>query len=57
MLTQEEKLERQKQQDSKPKQVLEKKDRTKELFLNIDDPASDFTVQMVDGKEFTLSDL
>jgi peroxiredoxin len=57
LLTQEEKLERQKRQALNPIKTIEKKDRTKELFLNVNDVASDFTVKMVDGTEITLSDL
>lgn len=57
LLTQEEKLERQKQEVLNPIKTIEKKDRTKELFLNLNDRASNFTVKMVDGTEITLSDL
>ena len=56
LFTTKEKLERDKKAPSKVGKLMER-DRTKELFLNVNDIASDFTVQMVDGAEITLSDL
>ena len=57
LFTNVEKLERQKQQVSKKVKTIEKKDRNTELILNVNDTASDFSVQMIDGEEITLSDL
>jgi peroxiredoxin len=57
ILTAKEKLDREKKTDLRKIGKPMKRDRTKELFLNVNDVASDFTVQMVDGTEITLSDL
>lgn len=53
ILTEKEKLERANQ----PKKAVVKNKNENELKLNIGDPASDFTVQMIDGKNITLSHL
>jgi peroxiredoxin len=55
LFTNAEKLEREKQQVSKKAKTIETTDRNTELILNVNDTASDFTVQMIDGKEITLS--
>jgi len=57
ILTLNEKLASDKQTTTKKVGKPMKRDRTKELLLNVNDLASDFTVQMVDGTEITLSNL
>lgn len=57
LFTKEEQIEREKQEVSESTETIESRDRSKELFLNLDDVAKDFTVQMINGDEITLSDL
>ena len=57
LLTEKEKIERQNQTFSNDKKTIKEKNRNDELNLNINDSASEFTVQMIDGKKINLSDL
>lgn len=57
LLTSEEKAERQKQSSSDIKQANREEKPKNQLKLNVNDPAADFTVEMIDGKSITLSAL
>lgn len=57
LFTEKEKAERQNQTSSNDKKTIKEKNRNDELNLNINDVASEFTVQMIDGKKINLSDL
>lgn len=57
LLTEKEKAERQNQISSDDKKTRKEKNRNEELKLNINDPAKEFTVQMINGKKINLSDL
>ena len=57
LLTEKEKAERQNQIPSNDKKTRKEKNRNEELKLNINDPAKEFTVQMINGKKINLSDL
>lgn len=54
LFTESEKEEQKKKQKNTPKP---KKDRTTELFLNVNDVAKNFTVEMINGEKITLSNL
>lgn len=55
VFTEEEKLQRDAAAEATPKKEIVPKKRVDELKLNIDDVASDFTVQMINGEKITLS--
>lgn len=55
--TEKEKEERQNQTFSNNEKTIKKRNRNDELKLNIDNIASDFTVQMINGEKISLSDL
>jgi len=57
LLTEKEKIERENQKSKNDKKTVKEKNRNDELNLNINDSASEFTVQMIDGKKIKLSDL
>jgi len=57
LYTAKEKTERENQKSTNDKKTIKEKNRNDELNLNINDSASDFTVQMIDGKKIKLSDL
>jgi len=57
LFTVKEKAERLNQTSSDNKKTIKVKNRNDELYLNINDTASEFTVQMIDGKKINLSDL
>jgi len=57
LLTEKEKIERQNRTSLNDDKTDKIKNRTNELKLNINDSAREFTVQMIDGKKITLSDL
>jgi len=57
LLTEKEKKERENQISKNDKKTTKEKSRNDELNLNINDSASEFTVQMIDGKKINLSDL
>lgn len=57
VFTEKEKAERQKKATSDNKEISAVKNRNNELKLNINDTASQFTVQMIDGQKINLSDL
>ncbi len=57
LFSESEEEEQQKQKESNKTKSIKSESQNKELLLNIDDVASDFTVQMIDGQKFTLSDL
>lgn len=57
LLTDKEKAERQNQKSSNDKKPVKEKNLNDDLNLNINDTASEFTVQMIDGKKINLSDL
>ncbi|MBU2920029.1 TlpA family protein disulfide reductase [Winogradskyella psychrotolerans] len=57
LLTEKEKKERKNQTASSDKKITKEKNRNDELILNINDSASEFTVEMIDGKKINLSDL
>ncbi|PIE77953.1 MAG: hypothetical protein CSA15_10325, partial [Candidatus Delongbacteria bacterium] len=52
-----EKAEHKKQKTSNNKKAIKEKKQKDELHLNINDTASEFTVQMIDGQKINLSDL
>ena len=59
LLTEKEKTERERenQKSTSDKKTVKEKHPNDELYLNINDSASEFTVQMIDGKKINLSDL
>ena len=57
LLTEKEKIARQNEIKSNEKKAKKKKNLNEDLKLNINDIASEFTVQMVDGEKISLSDL
>jgi peroxiredoxin len=57
LLTEKEKAERQNKTTVDKKEVSEVKNRNNELKLNINDTATEFTVEMINGKKINLSDL
>lgn len=57
LLTEKEKTERENQKSTSDKKTVKEKYPNDELNLNINDAASEFTVQMIDGKKINLSDL
>mgnify|MGYP001283155933 CR=1 FL=1 len=57
LLTEKEKAERQKKATLDNKKISAVKNRNNELKLNINDTASQFTVQMIDGQKINLSEL
>ena len=57
LFTEKEKAERQNQTFSNNEKTIKKRNRNDELKLNIDNIASDFTVQMINGEKISLSDL
>lgn len=57
LLTEKEKAERQNKTTSENKEVSEVKNRNSELKLNINDTATNFTVEMINGEKINISDL
>lgn len=57
LFNEKEKAERKNLTSSSKKKIIKKKNRNDELLLNINDAASEFTVQMINGKKINLSDL
>lgn len=57
LMTKEEIKNRRKAETQNNKKEKVAKKRTDNLKLNVDDPASDFTVKMINGEKITLSDL
>lgn len=57
LLSEKEKAERQNQTSLDDKKIIKENNRNDELYLNINDLASEFIVQMIDGKKINLSDL
>ena len=57
LLTEKEKIARQNEVKANEKKVKKKKNLNDDLKLNINDIATEFTVQMIDGKNISLSDL
>lgn len=57
LFTEKERAERIKKTSANTKKTVKSKNRDDELWLNINDTASEFTVQMVDGKKIKLSNL
>ena len=57
LLTQKEKAERQNKTTSENKELPEVKNRSNELKLKVNDIATEFTVEMINGEKINLSDL
>ncbi|WP_428740478.1 TlpA family protein disulfide reductase [Tenacibaculum sp.] len=57
VLTEKEREERLNNKSSKAEEVVKMSNGNEDLYLNINDNASNFEVQMLDGKKITLSDL
>ena len=57
LLTEKEKAEKESQSNSNTEKTNKEESRENELKLKINDSASEFTVEMIDGKRITLSDL
>lgn len=57
IFTDKEKVERQNQKSSNDRKPVKRKNHNDELNLNINDTASEFTVQMINGQKIKLSDL